>query len=164
MSEIFTIERVDVQSVHDLVVWQMGSHAIKLYYQTTIEIVNATRLAAKLAMRHEGNQIPDWRDILAVVTDDEAIPSVIPLNPIYRRTEERSNIKAWAVVWEGALVVYKFDELTAKYHYTDALRVMQLLRYRAKCAKHWAGDPNRGLRVVAYLNDAEENYQHGYAT
>lgn len=161
MSEILTSEKVLVSAAEDLVVWYLGTHTIKLYYHTAFEIVGKGRIAAKLAMRHEGLQIPDWRDLSGELSD--RAPSIVPLHPHYRRTGRQSNVKHWEIAWEGALVVFTFDELVAKMHYTDTLQVIQYIRNSAKAAKNWSGDRHKGLHMTAYLNDAEENYKYGYA-
>jgi hypothetical protein len=161
MSNILKSEVVGASSENDLVHLQLGRHKIHLYYQTAFDIVNSIRMAAKLSLRHEGLQMPDWRALDAEVAAQ--LPPKVKRNRIYRRTNAQSNISRWSVDWEGSLVVLHFDELTCKMHYADAFRLHGLLRHVATNAKNWAGDPSRSMRATAYLNNAEENYKHGYA-
>jgi hypothetical protein len=161
MSLVLQSEVVDASSENDMVHLQLGTHKIHIYYQSAFDVVNSIRMAAKLALRHEGLQIPDWRAIDAQVAAQA--PPKVKLNRVYRRTEARANVSKWSVDWEGSLVVLHFDELTCKMHYTDAFRLHGLLRHVAGNAKNWAGDPSRSMRATAYLNDAEENYKHSYA-
>ena len=161
MSEILQPHRVDAGSTYDIVNLYLGTHKLNLFYQSAFEIVNSIRMASKLSMRHEGNQIPDWREILKSVQSE--LPKRVKRHQGFRRSNETSNVKKWSVAWEGALVILTFDELTCKMHYSDGLRLHALLRQAAKNAQAWAGDETKAMRMTAYLNDAEENYKHGYA-
>lgn len=152
---------VGAVSDKDIVVLTLGTHEIRLYYQTTFEVVNGLRLAAKIALRHEGLQMPDWRAVLDTVKPQ--LPARIKTYKGYRRSDMLTNVDTWKVQWNGSLVVVKFNELTAELHYSDALRLHLLLRAAAKNAKAWSGDDAKQMRVSAYLNDAEDNYKYNYA-
>ncbi len=162
MPDILLPDTVNAKSVLDVVHLQLGAHTIKMFYQTSFEVTNGVRMAAKLAMRHEGVQIPDWREVLASVQTQ--MPFRERTHHGYRRSNELSNITKWDIKWNGSLVVLVFDELTCKLHYSDALRLHTILRRASQNAKAWAGDESKTMRMTAYLNDAEENYKHGYAT
>lgn len=159
---ILTVDHVSVGNLYDLVILRLGTNKLRMPYQTSFEVINGMRMASKLAMRHEGVQAPKWREVLKSVQG--MIPKTQALHPQYRRSMEPSNVKQWSIKWEGSLVVLHFDELTCKMHYSDALRLHAMLRAAAHNAKRWAGDTGRAMRMTAYLNDAEENYKHGYAT
>ncbi len=154
-------DKVDAWSDCDIVTLQLGENKLTMYYQKTFEVVNGVRMAAKLAMRHDGSQIPDWRDVLDSVKGQ--LRPKVKANRTYRRTFEVSNVNEWSVAWNGTLVILNFNELVCKIHYTDAFRLHAILRRAAQNAKAWAGDGSSTLRMTAYLNDAEENYKRGYA-
>ncbi len=159
MAHVFTRERVNVRQAMDIVEWQLCSNKVRLYYQNTIEILHGMRVAAKAAMRHEGNAVSAWRDHAKI----DRTPSIVPLNPEYRRSGFASNVKTWRVDVEGALVVVYLNELEARFHWTDALYFSAWLRTAARQAKNWAGDSTRQLRSTALLTDAEDNYKRGVA-
>ena len=155
MTDILQKDHVSATSDHDLAVLRLGSHTLRMYYPTTFEIVQAIRVAAKLAMRHEGVNPPSWREVLGSLGTQ--LPDHVPRHKSYRRSGLVSNVNQWSVAWENQLVVLKFDELTCKLHYSDALRLHVLLRAAAHNAKRWAGDTTRAIRSIGYLADAEEN-------
>ncbi|MEE8598018.1 MAG: hypothetical protein V3S69_00600 [Dehalococcoidales bacterium] len=161
MPAILTEEHYKVSTTNDIVVLKLGSHTIKLFYQTALEIAAGMRMAAKMGMRYEGVRTQQWREILK--NAQLKLPKIPRRNKVFRRSNEPSNISAWSVDWDRQLVVVKFDSLTATLHYTDALYLHALLRGFAKVAKAWAGDEGRTRRTVAYLNDAEENDKFVYA-
>ena len=107
-------------------------------------------MAAKAAMRYEGNKVSKWREFSEI---DES--SVVPIHPEYRRSGHTSNLKKWSVSFDGPLVVLQLDELTAKFHYSDAFHLQAWLRVAARQGKNWAGDTSRALRATALLSDAQ---------
>lgn len=147
---------------YDIVLLRLNDNLLKLYYHTTFEVVNGIRMAAKLAMRHEGMQIPDWRTLAGM--EGDRLPSLIPVHPTYRRSGIKSNVKSWDIKWDGSLVKPIFNELVSTLHFSDAFRLQIELRNEARDAKAWSGDKSKALRVTAYLSDAEDDYKHGYAT
>lgn len=159
---ILTRHNVQVVSTSDVVNLRLGHNRLILYYQNTFEICNAVKMAAKLAQRHEGLQIPSWRETLKTMNVE--IPKRVKMHKGFRRGGVVSNVSKWAVKWEGSLVVLIFDDLTCKLHYSDAFRLYLLLRANARNAKAWAGDPSKSMRGLGHLVDAEENYKHGWAT
>ncbi len=161
MSDVLLKDHVSVDTLCDLVILRLGTNELKIPYQTGFEVVNALRMACKLTMRHEGVQIPDWRKVLDTVRTE--LPKVVSLHPQFRRSLEAANVRTWSIKWEGSLVILVFNDLTCKMHYSDGLRLHLMLRAGANNAKRWAGDTSKAMRMTAFLNDAEENYKHGYA-
>ena len=159
MAHVFTREHVNVRQAMDIVEWQLGTHKVRLYYQTTIELLHGMRVAAKAAMRHEGNAVALWRDHAKI----DQSPSIVPLHHEYRRSGHTSNVKTWRVDVEGSLVAVYLNELEARFHWTDALYFQAWLRTAARQAKNWAGDSSRQLRSTALLTDAEDSYKRGLA-
>ena len=159
MSDILTRERVNVQQGKDLVRLQLGDRNVLLYYQTAFAILQGMRVAAKAAMVFEGNKIKKWREF---ANDDiPPSPAPVPLHHEYRRSGNTSNLKKWNVSFGGALVILRLDDLTVKFHYSDAFYLQAWMRLAAKQAKRWAGDSTKSLRATAHLTDAEENYKYG---
>ncbi|MEE8598836.1 MAG: hypothetical protein V3S69_04895, partial [Dehalococcoidales bacterium] len=98
-----------------------------------------------------------WRDLAD--TNNEPYP-ILP-HATYRRSGQQSTLKAWSVAFEEELVVLHLDDLTAKFHYVDALKIQTNLRASARQAKAWAGDKSRSMRSVGHLSDAVENDKLG---
>ena len=48
-------QRFSVGTTNDIVVLTLGTHTIRLFYQTALEIAAAMRLAAKMGMRYEAS-------------------------------------------------------------------------------------------------------------
>lgn len=143
----------------DTVVLQIGHKMITFPYQSAFEILNGIKMAAKLAMRIEGNKIGRWREMAGIDCDPE------PLTPNrrFRQSRKKTNLKDWKISFEGALVVMQFNESIFKLHYSEALQLYSWLRLAARRAKAWAGDRSRTMRTTAHLTDAEDNYKHGYS-
>lgn len=158
MVDIIEKTVVTTGSVFDVVVLRIGGIEIIFPYQSAFEICNGIKMAAKLALRIEGNKIALWRE-MAVVDHD---PEPLTPNRKFRQSGKATNLKNWAISFEGALVVMQFNESLFKLHYSEALPLYTWLRVAARRAKAWAGDRSRTMRTTAYLNDAEENYKHGY--
>ena len=57
---------------------------------------------------------------------------------------------------EGELVAIKIGDTTLKLHYSDALKISQWIRLRAKQAKRMAGDNSRHWSAVGHLSSLEE--------
>lgn len=143
----------------DMAVFVFGKHRVQVPYQTAFEILNGVRLASKMAMRVEGNEATAWRDFARI---NGASRDLTPARR-FRRSNLQSNVKTWAVQFDGPLVVMVFDELTVKIHYSEALPWYTAARLAAREAQAWAGDSKKVMRCVGHLTDAEENYKHGHA-
>jgi hypothetical protein len=161
MDDLLLKSHYRVTTTNDIVVLTLGSHTIKLFYQTAFEIAAGMRLAAKMAMRHEGVRTEKWREILREVAPQK--PKVPRPNRVFRRSNEQCNISNWRIDWDQQLVRVVFDDLTASLHYTDALRLHVLIREFARVAKAWAGDEGKTTRMLAHLTDAEANDKFVYA-
>lgn len=60
-----------------------------------------------------------------------------------------------SVETESELVVMKFGNTEVKMHYSDALKLSQWIRVKAKEAKASAGDISEHWSVMAKLSDAD---------
>jgi len=109
--------------------------------------------ATKLAMGNEGLKPDYWNKLVHY----DARDCDVKMHHEYRRSKHVTNVKDWAVAFEGSLVVLKFDALTAKFHFADAAKLQVWLRRAAKQAKNWSGDRSRIWNTFARLVDAEEN-------
>lgn len=153
-------QRYSVGTIGDIVVLTLGSHQIRLFYQTAFEIAAAMRLAAKMGMRYEGMRTETWRSLLDDLNPE--LPQTPKTHPTFRRSNETSNVSEWRVDWNKQLVVIVFDYLECSLHFTDALKLHAVIRAYAKVAKAWAGDSGKVTRTFAHLNDAEENDKFVY--
>ena len=155
MLELFTQHTVNVAQAEDLVEWRIGSNAVRLYYPTCFKIAAGIRVAGKMAMAHECENVVLWRKLAKYEADT-------PFGPVhreYRRSGRLSNLKAWRVDIEGSLVAVYLDDFVAKFHFADALVIQAWMNVAARQAKAWAGDDTTGLIITARLTDAEENYK-----
>ena len=151
MRGLFTQETMQVGHALDLVQWQLGDRKVRLYYPTTIKMAGLIRVFAKAAVELAGDNPRLWREIAKY----EAEEPLTPLNREYRRSGHLSNIQHIPLVdIEGELVTVQLDDLMAKFHCTDALRVQAMLLRSARCAKRWAGDGSRQLLLTARLHNA----------
>ena len=152
MKDLFTSEQVNVQQALDIVGLQLGSNRIRLYYQTAFKFCSDLQGGSKIAMAHEGIKPEFWQKL----ADYEGQVIDTPLNRLYRRSTYNSNVTDPRVDIEGSLVVCYFDDLTAKFHFSDAAQLCVWVRVAAKHCKNWAGDRARIRNVYARLTDAEE--------
>jgi len=157
---VLTQQNVGVDSLYDLVILKLGDRRLRIPYQNVFEIVNNMRMAAKMAGRHEGVAPPSWRQVLESVRGQ--LPEPAKRHPHFRRSMEQPNVKNWRVGGEGSLVVLNFDDLEFKTHFSDALRLMELMRAHAHRAKNWAGDTSKSMRMTANLTDAANNAKYNY--
>jgi len=104
-------------------------------------------------MQHEGIKPEFWQKL----ADYEGQVIDTPLNRLYRRSTYNSDVSDPTVDPEGSLVVCHFDDLTAKFHFSDAAQLCVWVRVAAQHCKNWAGDRSRIRKVYARLTDAEEN-------
>ncbi len=153
MKDLFTQKQINVRQGLDLVELQLGTHKIRLYYQTIFKMCSGIQGAIQFAIRYEGSKVTLWKELNKY--DRKAITT--PMHFEYRRSGHMSNVKDWAVSFEGSLIVLKFDELTAKMHYSDAAVLYSWLRRAGKQAKNWSGDRSRTWNTYAKLVDAEQN-------
>ena len=154
MKDLFKAEQVNVKKALDLVQLILGDNKIRLYYQTVFKLCSDLQGASKIAMQHEGIK-PDFWHKLAVY-EGQVIDT--PMNRTYRRSGYTSNVTADPKVdIEGSIVVVYFDDLVAKFHFSEAAQLCVWLRVAAKHCKNWAGDRSRIKNVYARLTDAEEN-------
>jgi len=153
VKDFFKLEQVNVQQGLDLVNLQLGSNQIRLYYHTTFSICSSLQGATKLAMQNEGLKPDFWHKLIKY--DWKGVDT--PMHKTYRRSGHQSNLTDWEVAFEGSLVVLKLDDLTAKFHFSDAAKLQVWLRRAAKQAKNWSGDRSRIWNTFARLTDAEEN-------
>ena len=151
MRGLFTQETMQVGQAMDIVQWRLGDRKVRLYYQTAIRTAAKIRVFAKAAIEAAGGNSRLWREIAKY----EAEEPLTPLHPEYRRSGHLSNLKHIPLVdIEGELVTVQVDDLIAKFHCTDALRVQAMLTRSARCAKRWAGDGAREFILTARLHNA----------
>lgn len=153
---ILTKKQVSVTTVMDMVYISIVEALIVIPYQTAFEIAQRIRLASKQAMQLDNTPHAEHRSIAHIDSDPEFY-----CHPSFRRSSLVSNVNVWEVGGEGVLVVLKFDDLTVKLDYPDALTLHSWIRVRAKEAKGWAGDRSRTMRGLANLTNAEDNYRIG---
>lgn len=153
MKDLFTFEQVDVRQGMDLVELQIDSNKMRLYYQHVFTICSKIRGSGTFALRYERNHPSLARELDKYGRE----PCIVPMHPQYRRSGFETNVKHWDVGYTDQLVVLTFDDLIAKFHYTDAFRLQAHLRRAAKQAKHWAGDSGRHWNIYANLTTAEDN-------
>lgn len=159
MKDLFTSEQVAVQKAQDIVRLILGPNKIRMYYPTVFKFCSDLQGASKLAMQHEGVKPEFWNKL--AVYERQIIDT--PLNRKYRRSKYTSNTGDPIVDVEGSLVVVRFDDLVAKFHYPHAAQLCVALRVAAKHCKNWAGDRSRIRNVYARLTDAEQNDKVRYA-
>lgn len=151
MRGLFTQENMQVGEALDIVQWTLRDRKVRLYYPTAIKMAAQIRVFAKAAVAAAGGNPKLWREIAKY----EAEEPLTPLNPEYRRSGFLSNLKHIPVVTlEGELVSVQLDDLVARFHCTDALRVQAMLTRSARCAKRWAGDGAREFILTARLHNA----------
>ncbi len=153
MKDLFTFEHVNVRQGMDLVELQLRSHKIRLYYQDVFAICSKLQGNATFALRYERNHPKLWRELQ--LYDQE--PITTPLHPVYRRSYLASNFTVYKVSFRGSLVILQFNELVAKFHYSDIPRLRSHLYRAGKQAKRWAGDSSKQWTIFARLTDAEDN-------
>lgn len=158
VQDLYRLSQINVRQGLDLVELRLGTHKIRLYYQTAFKICSKLQGSSCFAMRHEWNHPKLWRE-LAIYDRDEYLD---PTYHEYRRSDLTSNVKDYSVAWDGSLVTLTFDELTAHLHYSDAAILCVWLRKAAKQAKRWAGDKSRYWNTYARLIDAEDNDKFRY--
>ena len=144
---IFTLEKVNVAQAKDLVEWTIAENKIRAYYPTAVKIAAAMRVAGKAAITLAGGNVSLWRDLAKY----ELSAPVEPMHGEYRRSGYLSNLDRWDVYPEGELVVVVLDDLTAKFHCTDALILQAWLNVAARQAKAWAGDDSTAFIITARL-------------
>jgi len=153
VKDLFTSKQVNVQQAMDIVQLVLGSNKIRLYYHTTFSLCSKIQGASKIAMQHEGVKPEFWNKLAKY--DRTTIDT--PVNKTYRRSPHLANVEMIDVKIKGSLVVLVFDDLVAKFHYTDAAKLCVWLRRSAKQAKNWAGDRSQIWNTYANLTDAETN-------
>ncbi len=154
MKDLFTAEQVNVQKALDIVQLILGGNKIRLYYQTVFKLTSDLQGASKIAMQNEHLKPEFWHKL--AVYEGQVIDT--PVHRHYRRSGYTSNVKKPPRVdVEGSLVVIYFDDLVAKFHFSQAAKLCVWLRVAAKHCKNWAGDRSRIRNVYARLTDAEEN-------
>lgn len=158
MKDLFTFQDVNVRQGMDLVELQLGSNKLRLYYHDTLTICSKLQGNATFALRYERNHPKLWQEL----NKYEREPPKTPLHPNYRRSGLMSNVKMYKVSFKGQLVILQFDELLAKFHYSDIPRIRAHLYRAAKEAKCWAGDSSKQWNIFARLTDAEDNDKFAY--
>lgn len=167
MSEILTLEQVGSEAEMDFVrLTFRGEHPF-IPYQTAFEMIACTRVASKMAMREEGNQVSLWREMSLIGRERaDAIPA-----RRFRRSRLVANVSEWFIKYVpgSPLVVFQFVPwpsgriLQVKIHYSDALKFYTGFRVSAREAKAWAGDSSRLWSSSCYLSDAEDDYRRGFS-
>ncbi len=158
MKDLFTFKDVNVRQGMDLVELQLGSHKVRLYYHDVFTICSKLQGNATFALRYERNHPKLWAELNRY----EREPIFTPLHPTYRRSDLVSNVKTYGVSFRGPLVILQFNELVAKFHYSDIPRLRAHLYRGAKQAKRWSGDSSRQWTIFARLTTAEENDKFAY--
>lgn len=153
MSEVLTKEHCAVGAELDMVGIKFGPPRLLLYYHTAFEVAHGTCMSAKFAGRYEGVRPQLWREF---VRGSDRAPTAKP-HYTYRRSGAVSSITDWSVAFDRNLVVWKFDDLTVKMHYSEAFQMYAMIRNAARKAKAWSGDRSRIRTVRAVLTNAEAN-------
>ncbi len=153
MKDLFTFEQVNVQQGMDLVELQLGSNKIRLYYHDVFTICSKLQGNATFALRYERNHPKLWAELNKYLLE----PLTVPLHPTYRRSHMVANVKVYKISFEGPLVILQFNELVAKFHYSDIPKLRAHLYKAAKEAKRWSGDSSKSWNIFARLTDAEDN-------
>lgn len=158
MEDLFTFHDVNVRQGMDLVELQLSSNKIRLYYYDVFTICSKLQGNATFALRYERNHPELWRELNRY----EQEPITTPLHPTYRRSGLASNVQTYKVSFKGPLVILQFNELVAKFHYSDIPRLRAHLYRAAKQAKRWSGDDSQQWTIFARLTDAEDNDKFAY--
>ncbi len=158
MKDLFTFQHDLVSQGMDLVQLRLRSNKIRLYYHDVFTICSKLQGNATFALRYERNHPNLWHELQRY--DQE--PITVPLHPTYRRSGLVSNVKTYSVTFKGPLVIMQFNELVAKFHYSDVPRLRSHLYRAAKQAKRWAGDDSQQWNIFARLTDAAENDKFAY--
>jgi hypothetical protein len=166
MSEVLTLKSVSCQARQDMLDLRFGDKLITVPYMTAFEILSGIRMAAKMAMRVEGNTVGLWRDLATIAQEKDAAKPARQ----FRRSRLQSNVKAWDINFnpDSPLVVLVFtpyptgNPLQIKIHYSDALTFYSQMRIEARTAKAWAGDGSRIWNSAAHISDGEDNYKRGF--
>lgn len=166
MGDVLTLQRVSVKARQDMLDLRFADALITLPYMTGFEVLAGIRMAAKMALRSEGNKAGLWRDLANIAEIKD------PVKPSrqFRRSRLQSNIKAWKIDFhpDSPLVSLIFEPyptghpLEIKIHYSDALKFYAQMRVEARAAKAWAGDGSKIWSSASYISDGEENYKRGY--
>ena len=143
--------------VLDIVEIILGSQRPRVFYQTAREIAPHIRVAAKSCLQYERERARAWR--LWQAKDFGAVYE--PRHPAFRRSNLQATVRRWRVYPQGALVVLKFDDLTVRVPYEEALNLHGFIDVAAQNARNWAGDGAGGIIVTGLLSDAEHNYKIG---
>ncbi len=153
MKDLFTSKLYNVRQGMDLVELQLDSCKIRLYYHDVFTICSKLQGNATFALRYERNHPHLWREL----NKYEREPPGVPMHPTYRRSGLVSNVKVYKISFEGQLVILQFNELVAKFHYSDIPRLRAHMYRAAKQAKCWAGDSSKSWHIFARLTTAEIN-------
>lgn len=156
MKDLFTQETVNVAQAMDIVQWTLGDRKIRLYYLTCFRIAGHIRVCAKAGIEVAGSPLALWRELAKYEFET---PDML-VNDEYRRSGFLTNLTTWDVDLEGELVVVHLDDLTAKFHCTDAILIQAWLDRAARQAKAWAGDTQEELILSARLTDATPDRRH----
>lgn len=167
MSEVLTLEKVAAEADHDMVRLTFGTEKPFVPYQTAFEMVAELCIAAKMALREEGNDVKLWRE-MSLIGRERADPVAARR---FRRSHLVPNVQDWKVQYftGSPLVVLTFvpwpsgRTLTVKIHYADALKFWSTFRFAAREAKAWAGDSSRIWSCAAHISDGEDDYKRGFA-
>jgi len=166
VEDLFTFEAVTSETHYDLWVLNLksdGSKRLTITYQMGFTILSDILLACKMAMCYEQVASKHWREFAKLTTWREEAEDAEAVHPIYRRSRELPNVKAYNVAYENNLVRLEFfpegggDMLTAKIHFSDAFKLYRGGRIACRTSKHWAGDTSRIYSGRAHLADAEDN-------
>lgn len=166
MSVILTLEKVAAEADHDMVRLTFGTEHPLVPYMTGFEIVADTRVASKMALREEGNDVKLWREMSLIGRER---PDPVTARR-FRRSHLVPNVSDWKVQYfpGSPLIVLTFvpwpsgRTLVVKMHYSDSLKFYTKFRFACREAKAWAGDSSRLYSSSAYLSDGEENYKRGF--
>lgn len=166
MSEVLTLERVAAEADQDMVRLTFGTERPFIPYQSAFELVAELCVAAKMAMREEGNDVKLWRG-MSLIGRERPDPVA---ERRFRRSHLVPNVAEWKVQYfpGSPLVVLTFvpwpsgRTLVVKIHYADALKFYTSFRFAAREAKAWAGDSSRIWSAAAHISDAEDNYKRGF--
>lgn len=166
MEGLLTLQKCTAEAHLDMVRLSFADRVVQVPYQTLFQILAGVRMAAKMAMREEGNKVGLWNDLAAIAREGyDARPA-----RHFRRSILQSNIGDYKVKYvPGSPLVNMIftphptgHPLLVKIHYSDALQFYSLARVQARAAKAWAGDSSRTWQPAAHLSDGEDDYKRGF--
>ncbi len=140
----------------DMVVITIGDMQPRAAYQTAFEIAHHLRMACKSAARHDRTPANFWPDV-----DMEDLEDCPRPHRGFRRSKQMQSFTNCSTRFKGAEVCLLFDGVGQIFGYEDGIKLHQMIRRAARRAKAWAGETGKSGRMLANMNDAEDDYRLG---